>query len=159
MKGDPIIIAHLNKVIKNELTAINQYFMHSRLLRHWGLERLGKYEYKESIDEMKHADKLMERVLFLDGLPNLQDLGKLMIGENVKEVLECDLALEMKAHPDLKAAIADCERLGDYGSRDLFQKILESEEEHIDFLETQLELIERVGLQNYCQSQMEPAGS
>ena len=159
MKGDPVIIAHLNKVIKNELTAINQYFMHSRLLRHWGLERLGKYEYKESIDEMKHADKLMERVLFLDGLPNLQDIGKLMIGENVKEVLECDLALEMKAHPDLKAAIADCERLGDYGSRELFQQILESEEEHIDFLETQLELIEKVGLQNYCQSQMEPPGS
>jgi bacterioferritin len=159
MKGDPVIIAHLNKVIKNELTAINQYFMHSRLLRHWGLERLGKYEYKESIDEMKHADKLMERVLFLDGLPNLQDLGKLMIGEDVKEVLECDLALEMKAHPDLKAAIADCERLGDYGSRELFQQILDSEEEHIDFLETQLELIEKVGLQNYCQSQMEPPGS
>lgn len=159
MKGDPIVIAHLNKVIKNELTAINQYFMHSRLLRHWGLERLGKYEYKESIDEMKHADALMERVLFLDGLPNLQDIGKLMIGESVKEVLECDLALEMKAHPDLKAAIADCERLGDYGSRDLFQRILESEEEHIDFLETQLELIDKVGLQNYCQSQMEPAGA
>jgi bacterioferritin len=159
MKGDPVIIAHLNKVIKNELTAINQYFMHSRLLRHWGLERLGKYEYKESIDEMKHADKLMERVLFLDGLPNLQDLGKLMIGEDVKELLECDLALEMKAHPDLKAAIADCERLGDYGSRELFQQILDSEEEHIDFLETQLELIEKVGLQNYCQSQMEPPGS
>lgn len=159
MKGDPIVIAHLNKVIKNELTAINQYFMHSRLLRHWGLERLGKYEYKESIDEMKHADALMERVLFLDGLPNLQDIGKLMIGESVKEVLECDLALEMKAHPDLKAAIADCERIGDYGSRDLFQRILESEEEHIDFLETQLELIDKVGLQNYCQSQMEPAGA
>ena len=123
MKGDPIVIAHLNKVIKNELTAINQYFMHSRLLRHWGLERLGNYEYKESIDEMKHADALMERVLFLEGLPNLQDIGKLMIGESVKEVLECDLALEMKAHPDLKAAIADCERLGDYGSRDLFQRI------------------------------------
>jgi bacterioferritin len=159
MKGDPVIVAHLNKVLKNELTAINQYFMHSRLLRHWGFERLGKYEYKESIDEMKHADALMERVLFLEGLPNLQDIGKLMIGENIQEVLECDLKLELKAHPDLKAAIADCERIGDYGSREVFQKILESEEEHIDFLETQLELIGKVGLQNYCQSQMEPPGS
>lgn len=159
MKGDPVIVAHLNKVLKNELTAINQYFMHSRLLRHWGFERLGRYEYKESIDEMKHADELMERILFLEGLPNLQDIGKLMIGENIQEVLECDLKLELKAHPDLKSAIADCERLGDYGSREVFQKILESEEEHIDFLETQLELIAKVGLQNYCQSQMEPIGS
>lgn len=159
MKGDPVIVAHLNKVLKNELTAINQYFMHSRLLRHWGFERLGRYEYKESIDEMKHADELMERILFLEGLPNLQDIGKLMIGENIQEVLECDLKLELKAHPDLKSAIADCERLGDYGSREVFQKILESEEEHIDFLETQLELIGKVGLQNYCQSQMEPIGS
>lgn len=159
MKGDPVIVAHLNKVLKNELTAINQYSMHSRLLRHWGFERLGRYEYKESIDEMKHADELMERILFLEGLPNLQDIGKLMIGENIQEVLECDLKLELKAHPDLKSAIADCERLGDYGSREVFQKILESEEEHIDFLETQLELIGKVGLQNYCQSQMEPIGS
>ena len=155
MKGDPTIITHLNKALKNELTAINQYFMHSRLLRHWGLERLGKYELKESIDEMKHADRLMERILFLDGLPNLQDLGKVMIGESVEEVLQCDLKLEMRAHPDLKAGIADCERLGDYVSRDLLQSILESEEEHIDFLETQLELVARVGLQNYCQSQIE----
>ena len=159
MKGDPAIITHLNKVLKNELTAINQYFMHSRLLRHWGLERLGQYEYKESIDEMKHADRLMERILFLEGLPNLQDLGKLMIGETVEELLQCDLKLEMRGHPDLKAAIADCERLGDYVSRELFESILQSEEEHIDFLETQLELIARVGLQNYSQSQMEPAGS
>lgn len=159
MKGDPTIIAHLNKVLKNELTAINQYFMHSRLLRHWGFERLGKHEYKESIDEMKHADALMERVLFLEGLPNLQDIGRLMIGENIQEVLECDLKLEMQAHPDLKAAIADCERLGDFVSRELLRKILESEEEHIDFLETQLELIGKVGLQNYCQSQMEPPAS
>jgi bacterioferritin len=157
MKGDPKVIEHLNRVIKNELTAINQYFLHSRMLRHWGLEKLGRYEYKESIDEMKHADELMARVLFLDGLPNLQDIGKLLIGEDVREVLECDLKLEMQAHPDLKAAIAHCEAVGDYVSRDLFQRILDSEEEHIDFLETQLELIDRVGLQNYCQSQMEPA--
>lgn len=157
MKGDPKVIEHLNRVIKNELTAINQYFLHSRMLRHWGLEKLGRYEYKESIDEMKHADELMARVLFLDGLPNLQDIGKLLIGEDVREALECDLKLEMQAHPDLKAAIAHCEAVGDYVSRDLFQRILDSEEEHIDFLETQLELIDRVGLQNYCQSQMEPA--
>jgi bacterioferritin len=159
MKGDPKVIEHLNRVLKNELTAINQYFLHSRVLRHWGLEKLGRYEYKESIDEMKHADQLMARILFLDGLPNLQDIGKLLIGEDVREVLECDLKLEMIAHPDLKAAIAHCESVGDYVSRDLFQHILDSEEEHIDFLETQLELIDRVGLQNYCQSQMEPPGA
>jgi bacterioferritin len=159
MKGDPKVIEHLNRVLKNELTAINQYFLHSRVLRHWGLEKLGRYEYKESIDEMKHADQLMERILFLDGLPNLQDIGKLLIGEDVREVLECDLKLEMLAHPDLKAAIAHCESVGDYVSRDLFQHILDSEEEHIDFVETQLELIDRVGLQNYCQSQMEPPGA
>ncbi len=153
MKGEPKVIAHLNKVLKNELTAINQYFMHSRLLRHWGFERLAKYEYSESIDEMKHADRLMERVLFLDGLPNMQDLGKLLIGENIQEVLECDLKLELQGHPDLKAAVADCERLGDFVSRDLFQQILASEEEHIDFIETQLELIKSLGLQNYSQSQ------
>jgi bacterioferritin len=154
MKGDPKILRHLNLVLKNELTAINQYFLHARMFGHWGLERLEESEKDESIDEMKHADKLIERILFLDGVPNLQDLGKLMIGENVRECLECDLKLEMAAHGDLKIAIADTEAAADYASRELLQTILESEEEHIDFLETQLDLIERVGLENYCQSQM-----
>jgi bacterioferritin len=145
MKGDVEVIAHLNKILKNELTAINQYFLHARMLQNWGLDRLGAHEHHESIDEMKHADKLIERILFLEGLPNLQSLGKLMIGEDVKELLECDLKLEQAGHPDLKAAIAHAEKAGDYVSRELF--------------ETQLELIGRVGLQNYCQSQMKASES
>ena len=154
MKGDPKILQHLNLVLKNELTAINQYFLHARMFGHWGLHRLEDIEKDESIDEMKHADKLIQRILFLDGLPNLQDLGKLLIGENVKECLECDLKLEMAARVDLKSAIADSESLADYVSRELFTDILHSEEEHIDFLETQLDLITRVGVENYTQSQI-----
>ena len=154
MKGDPKILQHLNRVLKNELTAINQYFLHARMFGHWGLEKLADTEKDESIDEMKHADELIQRILFLDGLPNLQDLGKLLIGEDVKEALECDLKLEMAARVDLKAAIADSESLGDYVSRELFESILESEEEHVDYLETQLELITRIGIENYCQSQI-----
>jgi bacterioferritin len=154
MKGDPKILQHLNLVLKNELTAINQYFLHARMFGHWGLAKLEDTEKDESIDEMKHADKLIQRILFLDGLPNLQDLGKLLIGEDVKEALECDLKLEMAARVDLKAAIADSESLGDYVSRELFESILESEEEHVDYLETQLDLITRIGIENYCQSQI-----
>ena len=154
MKGDATIIQHLNKALYNELIAINQYFLHSRMFGNWGLKELAKHEYEESIDEMKHADRLIERILFLDGLPNLQNLGKLMIGQTPKEVLECDLRLEHLALPDLKAGIVDCERLGDYVSRELLEDILESEEEHIDWLETQLGLIDRVGEQNYLQSKM-----
>ena len=156
MQGDPTVIAHLNSALKNELTAINQYFLHARMLRHWGVTKLGKHEYEESIDEMKHADKLIKRILFLGGLPNLQDLGKLMIGENVREVIDCDLSLETRSLPDLKMAITHCENIKDYVSRELFVDILESEEEHIDWLQTQLRLIEQMGIQNFIQLQTKP---
>ena len=156
MKGEKRVIAILNEILKNELTAINQYFLHSRMLRDWGLTKLGDKEYEESIDEMKHADQVMERILFLEGLPNLQALHHLRIGETVKEMLEGDLALEIDACKTLKEGISLAEDVADYISRDLMASILESEEEHIDWLETQLELIERVGSENYQQSQMSP---
>ena len=155
MKGDPQVIQHLNKALYNELIAINQYFLHARMYKNWGLKELAEHEYKESIDEMKHADALIERILFLEGLPNLQNLGKLMIGESPKEALVCDLRLEMMAVPDLKAAIAYCETSGDYASRELFTKILVSEEEHIDWLETQLGLVERLGEGPYLQTKID----
>lgn len=155
MKGHPEIIKHLNKVLFNELTAINQYFLHFRMYKNWGYAELAEHEYKESIDEMKHADKLIERILFLEGLPNLQSLGKLLIGESPKEALACDLKLELQAVPDLKAGIVDAERLGDYVSRELFERILESEEEHIDWLETQLGLIGQLGEVPYLQTKVE----
>ena len=155
MKGDAQVIKFLNQALYNELTAINQYFLHAKMLKNWGLHELAKHEYEESIDEMKHADMLAERILFLDGLPNFQALGKLKIGENPKEVLECDLALEMEAVAPLKEAIAYCEQAGDFVSRRLFTNILESEEEHIDWLETQLALVERIGEQNYLQTKID----
>ncbi|MCP5421013.1 MAG: bacterioferritin [Gammaproteobacteria bacterium] len=152
MKGDPKVIEYLNKALKNELTTVNQYFLHARMLDNWGLKKLAEHEYHESIDEMKHADQLIQRILFLEGLPNLQDLGKLHIGEDVPEILKCDLLQEQTAHPLYKEAVAYCESCGDYVSRQLLADILSSEEGHIDWLETQLDLINRIGLENYQQS-------
>ncbi len=156
MKGSPAIITALNEVLTRELTAINQYFLHARMLQDWGLEKLGKLEYEASIDEMKHADELIKRILFLEGLPNVQKLDKVRIGQNIKEVLECDLAVENEAVPALKDHIKLAEKEGDYVSRDLFLDILKSEEHHVDWLETQLSLLSKVGEQNFIQSQMDP---
>ena len=158
MKGDPQVIKHLQAQLKNELTAINQYFLHYRMLKHWGFDKLAKKEHEESIGEMKHADWLMDRIFMLDGLPNLQDLGKLNVGEDVPEILRSDLALELGAQTTIMAGIEQCEKARDYVSRDLLQKILDDTEEHVDFLETQIELIEKVGLPNYLQSQMGELG-
>ena len=154
MQGDPKVIEHLNTVLGNELIAINQYFLHAKMYEDWGFKELAEHERAESIDEMKHAERLTERILFLEGLPNLQDLGKLLIGENTEEMLRCDLKLEMTARADLNQAIAWCESVSDFQSRELFEDILEAEEEHIDWLETQLDLIGKVGIQNYLQSAM-----
>ena len=154
MQGDPLVIQHLQAQLRNELTATNQYFLHYRILKHWGFDRLAKKEYEESIGEMKHADRLMERILVLDGLPNLQDLGKLLVGENVPEILDCDLRSERGAQATVKDGIAHCESVRDYVSREILEDILTDTEEHIDYLETQLDLLAKVGLQNYLQSQM-----
>lgn len=154
MKGDSKVIEHLNRILGNELVAINQYFLHAKMYKDWGLQELAAHEHHESIDEMKHADELIERILFLEGLPNLQDLGKLMIGEDTQDILECDLKLEHLAHKDLKDAVAHSETVGDYVSRDLFRSIMDAEEDHIDWLETQLGLIEKMGLQNYLAQAM-----
>jgi bacterioferritin len=158
MQADAQVLDYLNKALTNELTAINQYWLHYRVLDHWGLRKLAEFERQESIDEMKHADTLSARVLFLDGLPNFQAIGRLKVGETVEEVLKADLALEMEAIPLLRDAIQHCEQVRDYVSREIFERILENEEEHVDFLETQFEMIERMGLQNYVQLQSEPAG-
>lgn len=157
MKGDEKVIEFLNEALKNELTAINQYFLHYRMLDNWGITKLAKFEYEESIDEMKHADQLTERILFLDGLPNFQLLGRLRIGESVEEILKADLELEHDAIPLLKDAIEHCEKVRDYVSRDLLASILDSEEDHVDELEKQFDMIERMGIENYCQLQSEPA--
>lgn len=153
MQGDAKVVDFLNRVLRNELTAINQYFLHSRMLKNWGVSRLARHEYEESVDEMKHADRLVERILFLEGLPNLQDLNKLLIGETVKEVLDCDLRLEHEAIPLVREAIACCEQQSDYVTRELLEDILEGEEEHVDWLETQLGLIDTMGLENFVQFQ------
>jgi bacterioferritin len=159
MQGDPQVIQQLQAQLRNELTATNQYFLHYRILKHWGFDKLAKKEYEESIGEMKHADKLMERILMLDGLPNLQDLGKLLVGEDVPEILQGDLQSERSAQSTVKAGIAVCETARDYISREILERILEDTEEHIDYLETQLDLINKVGLQNYLQSQMGDASA
>jgi bacterioferritin len=158
MRGDATVLQHLNAALKNELTAINQYFLHARMLEHWGVEKLGKHEYEASVEEMKDADKLIERILFLDGLPNLQDLDKLLIGENVREILDCDLKLEHKAIAHLREAVAHAESVRDFVSRDLFSEMLEGEESQVDFIETQFDLIDRIGIENYTQLNSADAG-
>jgi len=157
MQGDATALTHLNSVLKNEMTAINQYFLHARMLEHWGVFKLDAYEYGESIDEMKHADLLIKRILFLDGVPRLE-LDKLLVGKNVPDLLQCDLKLEQQAMPQLREAIPYCEKVRDFVTRDLFSRILEGEEEHVDFIETQLDLIEKIGVENYIQLQSQAAG-